>query len=169
MFSWVPNGYVKYPCTHEGLRAAQASVKSRIRVNMTLCFSQDQAAAVYSATRGAKRAGVCFVVRNILRMYRAGDGHVWVLATSKRHLDHLLCSFALGAELATAPGKVLQEWAANGQPVPDQSFVYKGIDSSGHSLKPIQYKDLDLKASWDSFDPNHALTKQGIQKFVADY
>ena len=53
MFSWVPNGYVKYPCTHEGLRAAQASVKSRIRVNMTLCFSQDQAAAVYSATRGA--------------------------------------------------------------------------------------------------------------------
>jgi len=27
MFSWVPNAYVKYPCTHEGLRAAQMSVE----------------------------------------------------------------------------------------------------------------------------------------------
>lgn len=42
-------------------------------------------------------------------------------------MNHLLCSFALGAELATAPGKVLQEWASNGQPLTDQSFVYKGI------------------------------------------
>ena len=25
MFSWIPNAYVKYPCTHEGLRAAQMS------------------------------------------------------------------------------------------------------------------------------------------------
>jgi len=184
MFSWVPNAYIKYPCTHEGLRAAQASVKRDIRINMTLCFSQDQAAAVYAATRGAKEPVYVSpfigrlddrgedgmdVVRNILRMYRVGDGHVWLLAASIRHLNHLLCSFALGAELATAPGKVLQEWAANGQPLPDQSFVYKGIDSSGHSLKPIQYKDLDLNASWESFDLNPALTKQGIQKFVADY
>ena len=22
MFSWIPNAYIKYPCTHEGLRAA---------------------------------------------------------------------------------------------------------------------------------------------------
>src|ERR1035437_6172579 len=46
--------YVKYPCTHEGLRAAQMSVKESIRVNMTLCFSQGQAAAVYAATKGTK-------------------------------------------------------------------------------------------------------------------
>src|SRR5207253_1778357 len=50
MFSWIPNAYVKYPCTHEGLRAAQMSVEKSIRVNMTLCFSQKQAAAVYAAT-----------------------------------------------------------------------------------------------------------------------
>src|SRR5438045_4225265 len=54
MFSWIPNAYIKYPCTHEGLRAAEMSVHRGIRVNMTLCFSQDQAAAVYSATKGAK-------------------------------------------------------------------------------------------------------------------
>jgi hypothetical protein len=27
MFSWIANAYVKYPCTHEGFRAAQLSVQ----------------------------------------------------------------------------------------------------------------------------------------------
>src|SRR5690348_16361275 len=54
MFSWIPNAYIKYPCTAEGLRAAQMSVRQDIRVNITLCFSQQQAAAVYAATKGAK-------------------------------------------------------------------------------------------------------------------
>src|ERR1700730_8573692 len=57
MFSWIPNAYIKYTCTHEGLRAAQMSVQERIRVNMTLCFSQAQAAAVYAATEGSKEPG----------------------------------------------------------------------------------------------------------------
>src|SRR5437764_7370101 len=126
MFSWIPNAYIKYPCTHQGLRAANISVKRGIRVNMTLCFSQDQAAAVYAATRGAQEPVYVSpfigrlddrgdngmdVIRNILRMYQRGDHHVHVLAASIRHLDHLLCSFASSAELATVPGKVLESWA----------------------------------------------------------
>jgi transaldolase len=59
MFSWIPNAYIKYPCTHEGLRAAHVSVEKGIRVNMTLCFSQDQAAAVHAATRTAKDQSMC--------------------------------------------------------------------------------------------------------------
>src|SRR5438477_4773272 len=43
MFSWIPNAYIKYPCTHEGLRAAKMSIVRGIRVNITLCFSQEQA------------------------------------------------------------------------------------------------------------------------------
>src|ERR1700693_6339217 len=54
MFSWIPNAYIKYPCTHEGLRAARMSVQKNIRVNMTLCFSQEQAAAVYAETKGTE-------------------------------------------------------------------------------------------------------------------
>ena len=46
MNSWIPNAYIKYPCTAEGLKAAQRSVAEGIRVNITLCFSQQQAAAV---------------------------------------------------------------------------------------------------------------------------
>jgi transaldolase len=33
---------------------AQMSVREGIGVNMTLCFSQEQAAAVYAATKGSK-------------------------------------------------------------------------------------------------------------------
>jgi transaldolase len=55
MFSWIPNAYIKYPCTAEGLRAAQISVEQSMRINMTLCFSQQQAAAVYAATKGTKQ------------------------------------------------------------------------------------------------------------------
>jgi len=184
MFSWIPNAYIKYPCTHEGLRAAHVSVEHGIRVNMTLCFSQDQAAAVYAATRGSKEPVYVSpfigrlddlgqngmdVVRNILRMYQAGDHHVHVLAASIRHLDHLLFSFALDADLATVPAKVLEEWAAQGTPLPDDSFVYHGIDSKGQHLKPIAYKELDLNARWESFDVRHELTTKGIKQFVADY
>ena len=184
MFSWIPNAYIKYPCTHEGLRAAQMSVQRGIRVNLTLCFSQEQAAAVYSATKGSREPiyvspfigrlddrgeNGMDLVNNIKKMYEHTDGHVHVLAASIRHVDHLLCSFALGAELATVPIKVLSEWAASGFPTPNRSFVYKGVAASGQLLKSIPYKELDMRLPWESFDITHELTIQGIQKFVADY
>jgi transaldolase len=55
MFSWIGNAYIKYPCTAEGFHAAQMSVEQGMRINMTLCFSQQQAAAVYAATKGTKQ------------------------------------------------------------------------------------------------------------------
>ena len=184
MFSWIPNAYVKYPCTREGLRAAEMSVQREIRVNMTLCFSQDQAAAVYAATRGSKEPVYVSpfigrlddrgqngmdVVKNIKTMYKDGDGHVHVLAASIRNIDHLLASFATGVELATVPAKVLVEWATQDFPMPDKSFSYKAVDASGKPLKAIPYKELNLNLPWQSFDIAHELTTAGIQKFVADY
>ena len=83
------------------------------------------------------------LVRNIKKMYERSDGHVHVLAASIRTIDHLLCSFLLGAELATVPSKVLQEWAAAGFPMPDKDFKYKAVDAKGKALKPIPYKELD--------------------------
>jgi transaldolase len=137
MFTWIPNAYIKYPCVGEGLKAATLSIERGMRVNMTLCFSQSQAAAVYAATRGSKdpvyvspfvgrlddgEENGMDLVKNIKKMYEVGDGHVHVLAASLRRLDHLLYAFALGVELATAPAKLLDEWAADGLPVPDQNF-----------------------------------------------
>jgi transaldolase len=184
MFSWIPNAYIKYPCTREGLRAAEMSVPRQIRINMTLCFSQDQAAAVYAATKGS-RAPVYVspfvgrlddhgkdgmdVIKNIKKMYRNGDGHVHVLAASIRHLDHLLASFAAGVELITAPARVLAEWATKAFPIPGPDFSYNAVDANGKPLGAIPYKELDLKLPWQSFDIAHELTQSGIQKFVADY
>ena len=184
MYSWISNAYVKYPCTAEGLRAAQMSVGEGMRVNMTLCFSQEQAAAVYVATKGSKAPVYVspFVgrlddrgengmdlVKNIKQMYEAGDGHVHVLAASIRHLKHLLGSFALRAELVTAPSKVWEEWAASSFPLPGADFVYQGTDKADRPLKPIAYKTVDLNRTWESFDIRHDLTTKAIQQFVADY
>jgi transaldolase len=178
MFSWIPNAYVKYPCTSEGLKAAHMSVEAGIRVNMTLCFSQTQAAAVYAATRGSKapvyvspfvgrlddhgKNGVD-VISNIKRMYAKGDGHVLVLAASIRNVEHLLFSFAAGAELVTVPAHVLQQWAEKGFPLPDEKFSYPAVGES------IPYEELDLNQPWESFNIDHELTRKGIEKFVADY
>jgi transaldolase len=184
MFSWIPNAYIKYPCTHEGLKAAEKSVRQRIRVNMTLCFSQPQAAAVYAATKGSKEpvyvspfvgrlddrgeSGID-LVKNIKTMYSNGDGHVHVLAASLRHLDHLLASFALDVELVTVPAKVLEQWATSNFPMPTADFSYKATSATREPLKPIPYKTLDLNLPWQSFDITHELTTRCIQKFVADY
>jgi len=184
MFSWIPNAYIKYPCTHEGLRAAQVSVREGIRVNMTLCFSQEQAAAVYAATKETKEPVYVspFVgrlddqgengielVKNLKSMFEAGDGHVHVLAASIRNINHLLGSFALKAELVTAPAKVWQEWAAENFRLPGEQFAYRGVDKAGNPLRAIPYKQLDLNRPWESFDIRHDLTTKGIHQFVADY
>ena len=178
MFTWATNAYIKYPCTSEGLKAAHRSVAAGLRVNMTLCFSQAQAAAVYAATRGSKapvyvspfigrlddhgQNGVD-VIRNIKRMYAQGDGHALILAASIRNLQHLLFCFSAGAELATVPAHVLEEWAAQGFPLPDAEFTYQKVGKS------IPYEELDLQQPWQRFNTEHELTTKGIKKFVADY
>jgi transaldolase len=126
---------------------------------MTLCFSQEQAAAVYAATKGSNEPvyvspfvgrlddhgenGMA-VIRNIKKMYRNGDGHVHVLAASIRSTVHLLAAFATGVELTTVPAKVLVEWATRAFPTPDQSFNYKAVDGAGKPLREIPYKELNL-------------------------
>src|ERR1700757_1675237 len=122
MNSWIPNASIKYPCTNEGLKAARRSVAEGIRVNITLCFSQQQAAAVYAATKGSRapvyvspfigrlddigQNGVD-LVRNIKRMFDKSDHHVLVLAASIRNVQQLLYAFHIHSELVTVPAMVL--------------------------------------------------------------
>ncbi|HEX7158482.1 MAG TPA: transaldolase family protein [Edaphobacter sp.] len=178
MFTWIPNAYIKYPCTSEGLKAAHQSIVEGMRVNMTLCFSQQQAAAVYAATKGAKspvyvspfvgrlddigQNGVD-VIKNIRQMFAASDHHVLVLAASIRSLQHLLYAFHVGAELVTAPANVLEQWAGQGMPMPDDSFSYKPVGAE------IPYEHINLEQPWEQLNIDHELTVKGIQKFVSDY
>lgn len=178
MFSWISNAYIKYPCTTEGLRAAQMSVKQGIRVNLTLCFSQQQVAAVYGATKGTREPAYVspFVgrlddigqngmdlIKNAKHMLDKGDGQLLILSASIRSVEHLLYAIQLDSDLATVPGKILTEWAERGAPLPDANFHY---ESKG---TPIPYEELDLSQPWEKFDLHHDLTDKGIDKFTADY
>lgn len=180
MFSWIPNAHIKFPTTKEGLKAAEQAVKEGMRVNMTLCFSQRQAAAVYAATLGAKKGQVLVspfigrlddrgengmdLIENIIQIYKKGDGHVEVLTASVRSLDHLLCAIHLGSDIVTAPFKILKEWTENGMQLPKEDFVY-----DAGALKPTLYKEIDLQKNWQEFDISHELTDAGIDRFAADW
>lgn len=180
MFSWVPNAHIKFPTSTEGLKAAEKAVEAGLRVNMTLCFTQEQAAAVYAATQGAKKGDIFVspfigrlddrgengmdLIASIIRMYKTGDHHVEVLTASVRSIAHLFYAIALGSDIATVPYEILKEWAAKRLPMPDKEYKY---DTEG--LNPIPYKDLDLSKKWKEFDISHDLTVKGMEKFSADW
>ncbi len=180
MFSWIANAHVKFPTTREGLKAAEQAVLSGMRVNMTLCFSQEQAAAVYAATRGAKKGQVFVspfvgrlddrgengmdVIANTLCMYAQGDGHVEVLTASVRSIDHFMYALKLGTDIITAPYEVLKPWGEKGMPIPGDGYRY-----DAKSLKPIPYKELKLDKKWEDYDLRHELTARGMERFSEDW
>ena len=180
MFGWIPNAHIKFPTSVEGLKAAAQAVKEGIRVNMTLCFSQEQAAAVYAATLGAKRGTVFIspfvgrlddrgengmaVIENIVTMYKKGNAHVEVLTASVRSLDHLLYAIRIGSDIVTVPFAILNEWGEKGLPIPGGDYRYEP-----KGLKPIPYKHIELSRKWEEYDIFHDLTVKGMEKFSADW
>jgi transaldolase len=180
MFSWIPNAHIKFPTSHEGLKAAGRAVQEGLRVNLTLCFSQEQAAAVYTATKGAKKGDVFVspfvgrlddrgetgmdLIANIIKMYERGDGHVEVLTASVRTFDHFLYALKLGSDIITTPYEILKEWGGKGLPLPAENYLYKA-----QALKPIPYKEMDLSTDWEGFDIAHDLTQKGMERFSSDW
>lgn len=172
-YKWIPNAHIKYPTTKEGLKAAEISVAQGMRVNMTLVFSQEQAAAVYSATKGAKKGDVFIspfvgrlddrgengmdLIKNIVEMYKQGDGHVEVLTASTRSAGHIKEAIKLGSDIITAPIKVIREWK---EATPTASIV---------KLKEIAYESIGLNKPWQEYNIRHELTDKGIEKFAADW
>lgn len=179
MYAWIPNAHIKFPINREGLLAARRSIDLGIRVNMTLCFTQEQAAAVYCATKGGKRGDVFVspfvgrlddigedgmdLIKNIIRMFKDGDGHVEVLTASVRNIDHLKYAIKLGADIITAPSAIYQKLNEEGLKDLEQYEYNKG------ALKEIPFENLDLEKDWEGFDITHPLTDKGIEKFSSDW
>lgn len=180
MYSWIPRCHIKFPITAQGLAAAERAASENMRVNMTLCFSQEQAAAVYAATRGAEK-GQVFVspfigrlddrgqngmdlIARIIRMYAAGDGHVEVLAASIRSINHFLSAMRHGADIITAPAHILREWAGAGCPTPSDDWMYRPA-----GLTPIPYENINLSTDWRHFSIDHELTRRGVAQFSDDW
>ena len=179
MWSWISNAHIKFPTTTAGLEAAERSIQSGMRVNMTLVFTQEQAGAVHAATRGARKGDVFVspfvgrlddmgengmdLIKNIRKMYDEAGSHVEILSASIRSLDHFLASLAYGADIITAPAKAIQEWVGAGK----SSGAGHLYDSK--ALKPIPYKKLDLSEDWRKVDISHPLTEKGIERFASDW
>lgn len=170
---WFPGIFVKLPTTKAGLAAAQQLVSDGISVNMTLCFSQDQAAAVHVATRHATNAKVYVspfigrlddinqngsdLIKNIQTMYKDLGSHVGVLGASVRTVEHItLCTDQQIAAM-TIPFKLIKE-------IHDNTVV----TIEPKTLAPIEYKKLE-ELPWAEYDIEHELTTKGLAKFAADW
>ncbi len=179
---WIPQAVIKFPCTREGLTAAEIICQEG-PVNITLVFSQEQAAAVYAATKhhnyevyvspfvgrlDDRGENGMDVVANIIDMYRLGDGHVKVLTASTRTLNHVFFALKLKSDIITIPYKLFTEWSepGTGTPfaVPPENFVY---DVPG--LTDLPYRELTLDLEWSEYDIKHQLTDSGIRKFWEDW
>lgn len=116
--TWAPNVVVKIPSTADGLEVISQLAKENIKVNMTLCFSVNQ------ALLGAL-AGTAFVspfvgrlddighdgmalIKDIVDVFKQYDDLTTeVLAASIRHPLHCVAAAKAGAHIATIPYKVL--------------------------------------------------------------
>lgn len=180
MNKWIPNAHIKLPITKNGLEAAEQFVQMGININVTLVFNQEQAAAVYAATRGAKPGQVFIspfvgrldgrgengveLIKNIVKMYSAGDGHVQVLAASIRNLDNLLGAISVGADIITTGFSVLQNWQQTKLMVPDQTYIYPA-----KNLKEVPYQEISLDKNWREYNIQHELTDKGLEMFCNDW
>ncbi|MCL5777014.1 fructose-6-phosphate aldolase [Limibaculum sp. FT325] len=116
-----PNIAVKVPLTWDGLRACKALSDDGHMVNVTLCFSANQALL-------AAKAGATFIspflgrlddinldgmelIADIRQIYDNYDFKTQILAASIRTVNHVAEAAKIGADVATIPPAVLKKLA----------------------------------------------------------
>jgi transaldolase len=138
------NVCIKVPLTIDGLKTCKALTDDGTMVNVTLCFSANQALL-------AAKAGATFVspfvgrhddngvngmdlIRDIRQIYDNYAYETEILVASVRHVTHVLEAALIGADVMTAPPKVikslfnhvltdkgiegfLKDWKATGQSI----------------------------------------------------
>ncbi|MBI4549927.1 MAG: fructose-6-phosphate aldolase [Candidatus Omnitrophica bacterium] len=112
------NIVVKLPLTTEGLKACKALTADGAKTNVTLCFSPTQAllAAKCGATYVSPFIGRLDdlsqpgmdLIRQIKTIYSNYGFRTEILVASVRHPVHILEAALIGADVATAPFKVLE-------------------------------------------------------------
>lgn len=112
-----PNVVIKIPMTAEGLSATRMLKEKKIKTNVTLVFSANQALL-------AALAGASFVspfvgrlddigqngmdlIREIVQIYEIHDFDTEIIAASIRHPIHVTDAAAAGAHIATIPYKII--------------------------------------------------------------
>ena len=115
------NVCIKVPLTLDGLRTCRALTDDGTMVNVTLCFSANQALL-------AAKAGATFVspfvgrhddngfdgmslIADIDLIYSNYGFETEILVASVRHVNHVLEAAKIGADVMTAPPKVIKALA----------------------------------------------------------
>lgn len=113
------NVCIKVPLTVDGLKTCKALTNDGTMVNVTLCFSANQALL-------AAKAGASFVspfvgrhddngfdgmdlIEDIRLIYDNYAFETEILVASVRHVTHVLESAKIGADVMTAPPKVIND------------------------------------------------------------
>jgi transaldolase len=112
------NVCIKVPLTEDGLKTCKALTGDGTMVNVTLCFSANQALL-------AAKAGASFIspfvgrhddngfdgmelIEDIRLIYDNYGFDTEILVASVRHVNHVLESARIGADVMTAPPKVIK-------------------------------------------------------------
>ncbi|MCL6682981.1 fructose-6-phosphate aldolase [Sphingomonas alba] len=110
---------VKVPLTPDGLKTCQKLTSDGTMVNVTLCFSAAQALL-------AAKAGATFIspfvgrlddigqngmelIADVRQIYDQYDFETQILVASVRHPMHVVEAAKLGADVMTAPPKIIQQ------------------------------------------------------------
>ena len=118
-----PNITVKLPLTWDGLKACKVLSSEGFMVNVTLCFSVNQALL-------AAKAGASFIspfigrlddinidgmelIQDIRTVYDNYDFDTEILAASIRTVNHVAEAARIGADVMTAPPEVIRKLAAH--------------------------------------------------------
>ena len=132
------NVVVKFPMTLDGTKALRSCVQQGIPVNMTLCFSPNQALI-------AAKAGASFIspfigriddisetgmdlVRKIVTIYRNYQFKTSVLVASVRSPVHVVEAALAGADACTIPFKVIEQLLQH--PLTDVGLEKFGADAA---------------------------------------
>jgi transaldolase len=122
---WAPNVNIKIPITAEGLRATSVLAAEGIDVNVTLCFSANQ--ALLGALAGAAYVSIFIgrlddagkegdgiqVVYDTIDIFDNYDLSTQIIAASIRNPQHVTESALAGADIATVPYNVLMQMLAH--------------------------------------------------------
>ena len=113
------NIVVKVPMTAEGMKACQRLTKQGIKVNVTLCFSANQ--ALLAAKSGAFIVSPFVgrlddigeigmdLIREIKQIYSNYNFKTQILVASIRNPIHVLEAAKIGADIATVPYSVFEQ------------------------------------------------------------
>ena len=140
-----PNITVKLPLTWDGLKACKTLSGEGKMVNVTLCFSANQALL-------AAKAGATFIspfigrlddmaldgmelIEDIRTIYDNYGFETEILAASIRSVNHVLDAARIGADVMTAPPEVIKKLAAH--PLTDKGLATFLADAEAAGIKIV--------------------------------